>query len=538
MGGRCLRAGRWLAALALITASGATVAQSTTVPMPQAGLADQIGAGRRIYENGILPSGAPLRAWRAGMMLTGADGACVTCHQPSGMGTLEGKRIVPPVAGRVLYRPVTHDGPRRSRRFEFSARNVRTRPAYDIDKLARAVRDGVSAGGEALAWLMPRYELDAGALAALDAYLRTLSAGTAPGVDADVVHFATVVAPGSAPGREQAMLEVLHACFEQDMADQRKLGGRAWKLHVWHLDGAPAAWDAQLATAWTRQPVFALLSGISGRGWGPIDHFCERSGVPCLFPNTDMPQAGGGSWSMYLSGGLELEAHVLARRIRGAERAATKVVQVFREGGLGADAARLLATALAGSDITVEARALAADALLDARVIETGTNDALVLWLSGEDVARLPDAEAPASAAIYLSGTLGGFESVPLPERWRAAALIVYPVELPAALRARLEYSLRPWLETHGIPPRDERLQGSTLAACNLLIEGMARIRDVYVPQYLVESVEIAMGGAAESAPFPRFALGAGQRFGSKGAYLVKLSADGTVIPDGGWMVP
>jgi hypothetical protein len=70
------------------------------------------------------------------------------------------------------------------------------------------------------------------------------------------------------------------------------------------------------------------------------------------------------------------------------------------------------------------------------------------------------------------------------------------------------------------------------------MAEGMARIRDVYQPRYLLESIEIAQGNAAASTPFPRFSLAAGQRFGSKGAYLVRLGADGAVEPRTGWIVP
>lgn len=53
-----------------------------------------------------------------------------------------------------------------------------------------------------------------------------------------------------------------------------------------------------------------------------------------------------------------------------------------------------------------------------------------------------------------------------------------------------------------------------------------------------VTVVEMAPRLVAREDEDVSLAIQAGQRFGSKGAYLVKLAADGTVMPEGGWMVP
>ena len=67
-----------------------------------------VEAGRRIYEDGVLPDGGALVAKRPeGLMLEGRYAACGTCHRPSGMGSVEGVGeqaiLVPPVAGPVLF---------------------------------------------------------------------------------------------------------------------------------------------------------------------------------------------------------------------------------------------------------------------------------------------------------------------------------------------------------------------------------------------------------------------------------------------------
>ena len=86
-------------------------------------------------------------------------------------------------------------------------------------------------------------------------------------------------------------------------------------------------------------------------------------------------------------------------------------------------------------------------------------------------------------------------------------------------------------------------LLGNTLAACSLLSESMSRLRGSYFRDYLVEMIEnypTGMGNAPAAQAFPRFTLGPGQRYSSKGAYIVKFKdADGAeleLVHD--WLVP
>ncbi len=106
-----------------------------------------------------------------------------------------------------------------------------------------------------------------------------------------------------------------------------------------------------------------------------------------------------------------------------------------------------------------------------------------------------------------------------------------------------MQFNLWPWLDKHGIGHDDEVLLGNTLAACNLLTEGMLRLRGDYFRDRLVELTEnypSGMGNAPAPQAFPRFVMGPGQRFSSKGAYIVKFKApDSTeieLVHD--WIVP
>src|SRR6516165_12423552 len=62
--------------------------------------------GRAIYLKGLVGSGAPLEGVReaGGPRTTGAEAACVNCHQHSGFGSGErgNQVLVPPIAGPYL----------------------------------------------------------------------------------------------------------------------------------------------------------------------------------------------------------------------------------------------------------------------------------------------------------------------------------------------------------------------------------------------------------------------------------------------------
>ncbi len=527
------------AALAL----GCGVAAAAAEPAPAA--ADLIAAGQRLYEQGLLPSGDPLVGERpGGMRASGREVACVLCHQYSGMGLTEGAVRVPPVSAPALFRnehpaPVGR-APRRAPGVKFQDYHFRVRPPYDDASLARAIRAGTSPTGASFSYLMPWYELDPPAMQALLSYLRTLSDTPSPGADAAVAHFATVVAPGTDPAQRAAFLGVLQACFKARHPprgdDPGAPTGQGWQLHVWDLEGAVETWEAQLQAKYAAQPVFALASGLGADEWGPVERFCERERLPCLFPNVEVPgSASGGRYSFYFYKGVLLEAEVAARYLQDRRQPArlTRVVQVSRPEGSGARAAAALQAALADSGLGLELRSLASTDVpaLQAALAGIGPTDALVLWLRPADLAALSAVveDPPAAGLILASGVLGGQERAPLNAAWKGTALLVYPFDPPARWDFRMSYNLRTWLEEQDLPRADERLQGNTLAACNLLTEGMLRLRGRYLRDYLVEWTEnypTAMGNAPAPQAFPRFSIGPGQRFSSKGAYITRFAAD------------
>lgn len=534
-------------------------------PVAQAAPAASEDAGRRIYREGVLPSGEPLRARLGnGATLSGAAAACVVCHRRSGLGGGEGQNAVRPIAGRLLFEPAhPRGGPPAGSLFS----PVETRPVYTRATLVRALREGVDPSGRKFDGLMPRFELGDREIAQLSAYLERLMPDAATGVTDDAIHFATAIAPDATPAQEEAMLAVLRAFIadknggtrqerrRRDIgrsvigSEQMYRGYRHWQLHVWRLRGAPETWSAQLEREYRRQPVFALLSGVGNGDWLPVHEFCERNETPCLFPNANPPQRAGEDYSsFYFSRGPALEAGVLARHLSDAGLADSgqTVVQVYRDDAGGQASAQALRAALQrlGIDSVVD-RPLGGEAKTEAdwiRLLDADRPETLVLWLDDADLAEFPlRHEAPPwLSELYLSGSLvaqtGRFMQA---EDWRDRVAIVYPFELQERIAPRMA-RLRAWLRARNVPQAEERIQANAFFAATIAGDALAHMDENYSQDYFIERVEHMTEQSLFPSVYPRLSLGPGQRFASRGGYVVGFAQDGTgrTTPLSDWIVP
>jgi hypothetical protein len=86
----------------------------------------------------------------------------------------------------------------------------------------------------------------------------------------------------------------------------------------------------------------------------------------------------------------------------------------------------------------------------------------------------------------------------------------------------------------------DERVQTDTYLACVILAETLGHMLDSFVRDYLVERIEVLLSHRLVNGYYPRLGLAPGQRFASKGSYLVRFAQpSGTaVVADGAWVVP
>jgi len=513
-----------------------------------------IAAGKRIYLDGILPNGHPLKGERAGgANLEGSEAACQNCHRRSGLGSLEGQIVIPPIIGKYLFNSLEKNVKDMNVPHVYATRVKRS--PYTEATVARALREGIDSDGRQLNFLMPHFLLDDASVKDLIAYLINLTNKPVPGVDDEFLHFATIITPDADPVAAKAMVEVMQK-FIQDKNSFIRGGARPmvstsraieyrvtrrWSLTVWQLHGAADTWEKQLHEKLQKEPVFAVISGLGGKNWAPIHKFCQDNEIPCMFPNVDLPvDKETDFYSMYFSKGVLLDSDLIAHDIKAHVKTfkPNRVIQVFRRGDIGVAAAKALQKRKEVDGIKFVNRELPAHASLKElqKAVVAGEHDALVLWLRPSDVKGLP---ARAAQHVYLSGTMSGLEQAPLPASWRSHTELAYPVDTPIGRRVRLYYPLG-WFKIRHIKVVNERVQTDTYLACGIVSEVIKSMLDSFVRDYLLERTEGMLSHRLITGYYPRLSLAIDQRFASKGGYMAHFTGPkGEMIKtDTGWVIP
>ena len=241
-----------------------------------------------------------------------------------------------------------------------------------------------------------------------------------------------------------------------------------------------------------------------------------------------------------------MEAEVLANHLKTTQTKVKNVpiIQVFRENGQGVMAAKALHDALQKSDdmrlqdIVVPGSKELTPAFWNDlfKKLDTGI---LVLWLNKEDFETLGEIKElpPGITAVYGSANLMGEVVSKLTDATKAKLYLTYPWELPDVREAQL-MRVKSWLKAKQIPFEDERLQANTFFSAQVLAEVIMHLLDNFSSAYIIERIEGMLATLSSNSIYPHLSLGAGQRFASKGSYIVKISPDGHLSPVDGWIVP
>lgn len=501
------------------------IASSTAVPA----LADEtatdaalIERGERIYFGVDESVSRPGAARVQGAPIPATTAACVSCHRRSGLGSAESRLLVPPIAGFMLFNPLL---PQTGRRLPWLSQD-RTRPAYDVTTLQRALNEGVAPDGVPLAAPMPRYSLELTDVTALAAYLRTLSAASPPGVDREEVVFATVTTPDVPASQVEDLTNTLQVFFKEKNAGTRHETGRRsqsmrtestmysrfrrWRLEHWALEGDPETWGAQLDARYRATPVFALLSGISYDDWSPVHAFCERNRVPCLLPNAWMPPAREDFYSIYLSQGLVAEVNAIAQALTGVR----EVVVWTADSGTGDRQRAAIAAAFDKHGIRVVERTPRAD-------------DMVVTSLPDAQVESRYRALAHPPRRVYV--LVGA--SAELPEEWtsddrglRLRSVLVTPLDHGAKAQAQMARA-RSWLNRRKMQPGSEKIASGALLAAVLAAETLTHIDERFSREYCIEKIEHNLENIPPFTAYPRLSIGPSQRFAAKAVHLRPMAA-------------
>jgi hypothetical protein len=523
-------------------------------------------AGWRMYHEGINPDGEAMVATVQGdIPVDGTMFTCASCHLRSGLGSLEGSVITLPTNWGWLRRPLVGNemSELARERLPEQLQQDEFRPAYDDKTLARAIRMGKDPNGREFDLVMPRYALDKAEMDTLIAYLKRLSADWSPGVTDTTLHFATVIAGDAGQADQDAMLAVLQAHVRDHNSqvrheDERRRRGpyykqekwepyRRWELHIWRLGGDPGSWPKQLAENYSKQPVFALIGGIAEGEWRPIHEFCEEHEIPSLFPVTDFPVISESDWyTLYFSKGHYQEGEAVARYLRRADDPLhdAPVLQVFRDTPEGRALARGLREARETVRMPAPAeRPIGPDEKFTPKmlkgIVSQNEGAVIALWVPGADLPAL-DAliGGPRPPALFLSATLLGDAVAGVPEGIRDLTLITHPTAFPEN-KTRTRLAIERWLSIREIPLTNYDVQAKMyFVGWNLAMQ-IKMMRDEFYRDYFLDITDMMRDQDYAVGVYERLSFGPGQRYASKGCYLVGLT-DGPephLEKKSGWVV-
>jgi len=542
-----LRLGALCALLLLVGPGNTFAAEAKAQLSPQ----ERLRLGERMYREGLLPSGEPMEAFVSGdVPVDGTAFTCVSCHLISGLGSIEGEVVTPPTNGRLLYQ--ARDSYIKGSEFvpyiSNYAKYLPVRPAYTDASLARLIQAGVDPTERSVLHVMPRYEVGDEDMVLLLEYLKALSAEHSPGVTPEEIKFATVIVEGTDPVKVESMLAPLQFSIDRknSLAQASKRNDRvarmgynmlgdlsmmSFSLQHWILKGPPETWRAQLDAYYRKQPVFALLGGISEGEWEPVHRFCEEMKLPNLFPVVDHPVLSDTDWyTQYFSRGIRQEGEAVARYLQGMSelfngRDVVQVVRQSRKGDALASGFRQQ-WQVAGLPAAKEVVLAPGEALTPQRLEEIVAREkpaALIVW---DDAGSLPALSAlvgkdGAPGIVITSGTWLGEALWTLPEPLRANLYLTWPYRLPQEDR-RYDFAVNRMLIGKKLADYDRVILRQSFIAQEMLGKALMDMRLEFYRDFLYDT--LGMMGDMYLPLYERLSFGPGQRYASKGCFIVQLT--------------
>ncbi|MBU0966478.1 MAG: amino acid ABC transporter substrate-binding protein [Proteobacteria bacterium] len=541
---------RWALLVMLLLsflATGAIAAQAE----PELATAERLRLGQRMYQEGILPSGEPMQAYVNGdVPVQGTSFTCVSCHLHSGIGSFEANIAASPVNGRILFQPRKPyiKGFEYVPAYHKYASHFPERPAYTDDTLAELITAGIDPTGRSVVKVMPRYDINDDDIAILIDYLKSLSDQLSPGVSDTEIKFATVIAGEVPEASVEAMITPLqfHISRKNSLALAYKnhprmarmaynmigpeIAGKTFTLSRWLLKGAPDTWRAQLEEYYRAEPVFALLGGITDGDWEPVHRFCEDNRIPDLFPIVDYPVISSSDWyTLYFSRGIRQEGEAGARYLHSMYElfAGQPLVQITRDSRRGHALADGFHESWGNTGhpavidiILKEGEPLTPEQLQ--QIISEHKPAVLVIWDDEALLAAMDGLTVSKDSPKFIlaSGTYMGEGLWKIPEQLRDMLFVTYPYRLPQD-EVRFDPTIKSVLQGKPLDTTDPRIIRQACIIGEVLDDALVKMRGEFYRDYFFDTI-----GMMADASFPlyeRLSFGHGQRYASKGCYIVQL---------------
>jgi hypothetical protein len=468
--------------------------------------------------------------------------ACAGCHRPSALGGFEGGIAVPPIAGDFLfsaYEPLTVN------RFPWPS-TLRKRAAYTVESLRKTLQTGITIDGRVISSLMPRYALSENEVNDLASFLTSRSQTRAPGLTDEHIRFATITTPDVSEQDRQSLLQTLNSFFADKNAETRQETRRKstsllnketmyarykkWEIDHWALSGPADTWLAQLEEMYAKSPVFAILSGLGGADWKPIDDFCFQQKIPCLFPQVSFPSDDFNFYSLYFDAGLQSQLRWIQ-----LEASINLNLKIIKYSFL--------------SDQNASARAKID--LLKVQLRKTGQNFVEVLPHEADIVMSLLSVEDTAGAVrktqlkpkkIYV---LHATQTILKPQDWVLALNGTSPDSAWYVMNRfygqdDAHQALRrtsTWFKSKKLKPANEVIAANALFAATLAVDSLAHADANFSREYCIEKLEHGLENAIPLSPYSRLSLSSREHVASKGfGAFIRYPAKNEFLPI--WITP
>ena len=532
-----------------------------------------IELGQRMYREGILPSGAVMEAYiNEDILVDSRAFSCSSCHLRAGLGSVEGGVVTPPTTGRKLYQPYTrppslNDVAEKAGYYTY-AKTIIQRPAYTRETLKSALRLGIDPAGIEFNQVMPRYPLEDFDLAILVRYLELLSDAYSPGASRSLMKFATIITDDVNTADREALLTPLKR-FVTDQNKQvdmyrdflkfgykptgdMKDSFRNASLDIWELKGPADTWNDQLENYYQQEPVFAVLGGVSNQSWQPVHDFCESRKLPCLYPVTKLPVVSQATWyTYYMNKGYYQEGETLARYLRPEQTQKTAnvqgLVQLVEKSPVGEALAAGFHQTRQTLDLpVVPTLSFDAQQARDPQALAALVADLKpekILLFGGVDI--LPGLPALAAlnqgqAKIYLSSTALGADSLKIADGLRPQVFLTFPYRLKPFYGDEQGMGIlaRVPIETTYKALGESRVASMTaIMLKQSVMQGLRLLYDNLYRDHLIDTLSMQMDQTV--LDFERISFGIGQRYASKGCYVIQLGPgpEPELLPRSTWII-
>ena len=262
---------------------------------------------------------------------------------------------------------------------------------------------------------------------------------------------------------------------------------KKWDYELWQLEGDPSTWKDQLEKLYAKKPVFAVLSGIGRSEWNPVSQFCETTKLPCLFPSVDFSADNSNYYNIYFQKGVPLEIDALLTFIK-RNPIAGKMIEIHNHEKITQLSANYLRSKAPGFKLNqINLDEISSDSL-QSILNKTNNDDLVFLNLKPKDLALISGMTIGTSN-IYTSGRLLNDQFNLIPKELVSKLKILYPYELPDDRLASLDY-FHKWMRINQMPIENEPLQSEIFFASEFVSDIIADMLDNLYRDYLIERIE------------------------------------------------